>query len=138
MPSFAWRRRMTRHFGEQWTPFAELDLKSVSGHWCVVSVQVDTGAVVSVFRRSTAKLLGINLGDGVPIDLAGIGAVPRTYYLHRLSARIGDLPQFTIRVAVAESEETPNLLGRLDVFDRFQMILDPDHTETRFAVATEQ
>ena len=136
MPVFAWRRRMTRHFGEQWTPFAELDLKTVSGHWRAISVQVDIGAVVSVVRRSTAELLGIVLEKGEPIDLAGIGAEPRKYFLHRIPARIGDLPECTMRVAVADSEDAPNLLGRLDVIDRFQMILDPDLIETRFAVSS--
>ena len=26
MSAFAWRHRMTRHFGEQWVPFAEINL----------------------------------------------------------------------------------------------------------------
>jgi hypothetical protein len=131
MSVFAWRRRATRHFGEQWVPFAELSLKSSAGRWRSFAVQVDSGAVISVLARSAADLLGIDLTKGEPIELAGIGGEARRYFVHALHARIGDLPEFAMRVAVADREDVPNLLGRLDVLDRFQIDLDASLEETR-------
>jgi hypothetical protein len=133
MSVFAWRRRMTRHFGEQWISFAELHLMSTKRRWHAFSVQVDSGAVISVMPRSAADLLGIQLENGEPIDLAGVGASARPFFVHRIPARIGDLPEFALRVAVADHEDVPNLLGRLDVLDRFRIDFNPLFEETRFS-----
>jgi|GEM_PF-3574276 len=131
MDAFAWRRRTTRHFGEQWVPFAEIGLKSTAGRWYSFSVQVDSGAVISVVSRSAADLLGIDPCKGEPIELAGVGTAARRYSVHRFAARIGDMPEFKMRIAVAEHENVPNLLGRLDVLDHFQIDLDVSLEETR-------
>ncbi|RMF74061.1 MAG: hypothetical protein D6744_14975 [Planctomycetota bacterium] len=131
MAVFSWRRRTTRHFGEQWVPFAELRLESAEGRWRAFSVQVDTGAVISLLARSAADLLGVQLQSGEPIELAGVGGASRRYFVHQLSARVGDVPAFPLRIAFAEREEVPNLLGRLDVLDRFQLDFDASLEETR-------
>ena len=132
MPHFAWRRRTTRHFGEQWVPYADLNLRSVSGRWRAFSVQVDSGAVVSVLKRSAADLLGINLESGESIEPAGIGGPARRYFLHTCTSMLGDSPVLDLRIAFADREEAPNLLGRLDVIDRFRIDFDPSSAETRF------
>ncbi len=131
MITFAWRRRVTRHFGEQWVPFAELSLKSTRGRWYSISMQVDSGAVISVVPRSVAELLGLRLVNDQPIELASVGAKARGYFVHLVEARIGNMPEFEMRIAVAEGEDVPNLLGRLDVLDRFQIDLDASLEETR-------
>jgi hypothetical protein len=133
MAVFAWRRRLTRHFGEQWVPFAEVRLRSKAGRWHGLSLEVDSGAVVSVLRRSAADLLGIDYKSGEAIDLASVGSLPQRYAIHKLEAQIGDLPAFELRIAFAEREDVPNLLGRLDVLDRFQIDLDVSLEETRFS-----
>jgi hypothetical protein len=131
MATFAWRRRDTRHFGEQWVPFAEQFLKSTTGRWYPLSVQVDTGAVISVFPRSVCALLGADLESGERVELSGVGAQPRAYDLHKFPAKIGDLPEFPTRVAISEKEDVPSLLGRLDMMDRLQLDFDASLQETR-------
>ena len=132
MAVFAWRRRTTRHFGDHWVPFAELHLKASNGRWRTFAVQVDSGAVVSVLARSAGDLLGVDLEAADSIELAGVGQSPRPYCVQRFPARIGDSAEFGLRVALAHREDTPNLLGRLDVLDRFQIDLDVSLEETRF------
>ncbi len=131
MSEFAWRRRLTRHFGEQWVPYAELELKGADGRWRAFSVQVDTGAVVSVLPRSAASLLGFEHGHGEAIELAGVSAPSRRYFIHQIPARIGDSSEFPLRIAVADIETVPSLLGRLDVLDRFLIMLSPTFEGTR-------
>ena len=133
MSVFAWRRRMTRHFGEQWVPFAELSLKGADGRWRTFAVQVDSGAVVSVLTRSAAELLGVRLEDGERVELASIGRQPHPYFVHQLTARIGDMGDFVMRIALSDREDMPNLVGRLDVLDRFEIVFDPVRRQTRFA-----
>lgn len=45
--------------------------------------------------------------------------------------RVGDGRPRPTRVAISEREDVPNLLGRLDVFDSFQVDFDPSLQETR-------
>ncbi len=116
--AFAWRWKPTRCFGSQWVPFADLHLRSTNGRWHTFAVQVDTGAVVSVLPRSAAELLAIRWREGELADLSGISGPARPYFVHILKARLGDLAPFSLRVAFADSEDVPNLLGRLDFLDR--------------------
>lgn len=132
MSAFAWQRRMTRHFGEQWIPFAELHIRSAEGRWRAFSVQVDTGAVITVLPRSAADLLGLSQKVGEPVDLAGVNAPTNPYSVHCVCARLGALPELTVRLAVADREDVPSLLGRLDFLDHFRIHLEPSVSETRF------
>lgn len=132
--TFAWRRRATRHFGDQWVPFAEIGLRTTSGKWRTFAVQVDTGAVISVLHRSAADLLGIQLQSGRPVDLVSVGSSPRPYFVHEVPARIADLPEFLLRVAIADGERVPNLLGRLDVIERLRIDLDAAIKATRITM----
>jgi hypothetical protein len=131
MPVFAWRRQQTRHFGEQWVPFAEMHLKAESGRWYAFAAQVDTGAVVSVAPRSVADLLGLERSEGDAIELSGVDAPPRRYFLQTISTRIGEMDEFPMRIAIAEQENVPTLLGRLDVLSRYQIDFDTSLEETR-------
>lgn len=133
MTVFAWRRRPSRHFGDLMVPYAEVDLCAVTGQWQRFSLQVDTGAVVTVLARSAADYLGLELDQGAVIELTSVGGLTRRYFLHTIEARVGDMGPFRARVAVAESAEVPALLGRLDFTDRFQIDLDPSLEETRFS-----
>ena len=137
MAEFAWRRRMTPHFGEQWVPFAELNLRSTAGRWRTFSVLVDSGATISLMPRSAAELLGVQPNTGESIELTGVGGAARRYFVHRFDARIGNLPECEMRIAVADSENVPNLLGRLDVLDRYQIDFDPSLARTRIIASPE-
>lgn len=132
MAQFAWRSYPTRHFGPQLIPFAELGLKDRDDRWRSFSVQVDSGASISVLARSAGELLGLDVERGERIELAGVSAGPQTYYVHRVQARIAEAPIGAIRIAFADRENVPNLLGRLDVFDRLQVDFDPSVRETAF------
>ena len=134
MAAFAWRRRPTRHFGEQWVPFVDLNLRQANGAWQDFSLQIDTGALISVLRRSAAELLGVNLTSGDQVELGSIGGHPHRYFVHRLQAQIADLAPFTLRVAIAEVEAVPNLLGRIDVFDLLRLDFNPSMQQTRNAL----
>ncbi len=52
-----WRRRETKHFGDVWVPFAQVGIRRADGKFQSLAVQIDSGAVVSLLRRSAADLL---------------------------------------------------------------------------------
>lgn len=131
MPVFDWRLRPTKHFGEVWVPFAQISILGPDGRSQAFAVQIDSGATVSLLRRSVADLLGIDLESGRRIDLTGVGGSRMTAYVHVLETRLDDeWPLFPIPFAIADIETVPNLLGRLGVFDKLQVDFDVSLTQT--------
>lgn len=63
--------------------------------------------------------------------MTGVGGAKNALRLFAIPTLYDDLwPPVETRFAISESEDVPNLLGRLDVFDRYQVIFDPRHRET--------
>ncbi len=125
-----WRRRRTKHFGEVWIPFAHIEIQGANGHYQAFSLQIDSGAVVSLLRRSVADLLEVDLASGRRIQLGSVGAGPTVAYVHDLLTRFADSIVHPVPFAIADRESVPNLLGRLGVFDRLQFDFDPSLEET--------
>lgn len=126
-----WRRRPSKHFGEVWVPFVRIGLLSANGRWRSVTLQLDSGAIVSLLRRSVADLLGLRLEAGRRIDLSSIGGASTIVYVHTIQTRVDAKVIRNVRFAIAEREDVPNLLGRLDVFDYLRIVFDPVNHETQ-------
>jgi len=131
MPVYDWQLRPTRHFGQVWVPIAELELFGSNGKPQYVAMQIDTGAVVSLLRKSMADLLAIPLESGRLIEVIGIGGTPTIAYVHSVRARFNESFTLDLRFAIADTENVPNLLGRLDVFDSLRIVFDPVNHETQ-------
>lgn len=54
MGVYKWRRRTTQYFGEVWVLFAETESRRADGRFQSFAMQVDSGAVISLLRRSVA------------------------------------------------------------------------------------
>ena len=126
MPICKWRRVPTKHFGEVWSPFAQVEFRKSDGDFQALSLLVDSGAVVSLLRCSVAELLGIDLTAGREIELRSVGGARTKAYVHDLPIRFGTNINVTVPFAFATNEEVPNLLGRKRVFDLLQ--IDSDAT----------
>lgn len=68
-----WRRLPTKYFGEVWVPFAHIQLKDSTGKLHALSLQIDSGAVVSLLSRSVAELLQIDQEKGHRVELGSVG-----------------------------------------------------------------
>ena len=135
MPVYSWRRRPTRHFGDVWVPVGYIEVRAAGGKFQGFAVQIDSGAVVSLLRRSVAELLGIELAAGRRIELSGVGGASTAAYVHELEARFNGEESGGMRIpfAIAADENVPMLLGRLGVFDRLQVDFDASLRETSIA-----
>jgi len=58
------------------------------------------------------------------------GGLIRTY-IHQVLLRIGEI-ELMAEVAFAELEEVPRLLGRKDIFNRFQVNFDEEELKIHF------
>lgn len=132
MAAFSWRPRTTDNFGSVQVPFAEASLQAASGRKHRVALQVDSGAVVSLLRRSVADLLGLSFENGRELRLSAVGGSPTQARLHEIDTHIDGI-ELRVPYAIAETENVPNLLGRLGVFDRLQVDFDPTLQETNLS-----
>lgn len=101
--------------------------------WLPVYVEIDSGALISVFKRSLGDLvLPQDVESGRSKWLGGVGGGIDTY-IHTITLRIGSFI-FPVRVAFAKEENSlsKNLLGGLDVFSRFRITFDHIGRQTSF------
>ena len=81
---------------------------------------VDSGADLSLFRRNDAELLGLSLFQGEYRPIIGVGRTLIPAFMHIVKLKIGDT-SLDAKVAFADSDEVPRLLGRTDVFKQFKI-----------------
>ena len=129
--SFPYREERTR-FGEIiFRPRATIELQGMDRAWYKFSLYADSGADVTLLRRSDCKILGYELTMGDERPLGGIGKGFVKTYVHRIKLKIGTM-EFVCAVAFADEEEIPRLLGREDVFEYFRICFDQPKLSTDF------
>ena len=133
MGMYRWSRRRTRQFGEVWVPLAFVEFQRTENSFQAFAVQIDSGAVITLLRRSVADLLGLELDAGRRVELGSVGGASTIAYVHDVYARFGPTIQFCIPVAIANTETVPNLLGRLGVFDQLQVDFDASVRQTKIS-----
>jgi len=124
MPIYPWQRRPTESFGEVWVSIAELQVQGRAGRWHTLAVQIDSGAVISLLRRSYADLFGVRLESGTRVALHSVAGGQATAFVHEFPVRFGNELTMTVPVAIADRETVPTLLGRLGVFEHLHIAFD--------------
>ena len=132
MASFEWLSKPSSNFGNAWVPIAIMQLQSSRGRYRSFQGILDSGSVVTLLRKSAADELGLTWDAGRPISLTNVGGGQTEAYVHELNMRFSaDETSVLAPVAIAASERVPILIGRLGVFDRFEITIDPTRRETR-------
>ncbi len=109
-------------FGRVKRPLISLEAYSITRKiWIpIYNVLVDTGADISILPQNIGELLVDDITVGKRIEIRGV--VPYSFlicYLHTLTFKI-NTREFTLPVALADSDDVPCILGRikgLDLFD---------------------
>jgi len=92
---------------------------------------MSTRADTSLFARSDASLLDLDLYKGEYSPVAGIGKAMMPAYTHDVKMRIGEAV-LDVEVAFVDSDEVPRLLGRRGVFEHFRITFDEANLQTIF------
>jgi hypothetical protein len=92
---------------------------------------VDSGADITLIPRSVGELLGFELGNEEIKEMGGVGGSKVPTILKTLKVRIGEF-EFPIKIAWALVEDVPPLLGRVDVFDKFEVTFRQKEKITEF------
>jgi len=95
-------------------------LSELVSDWITIDeVLADTGADFCVLPRYIGETLIKDITTGKYAEIKGV--VPGTIlvaYVHQIKVRIGKF-EFEAPVAIADSNDVPSILGRVDALDRF-------------------
>lgn len=109
-----------RLFGTVKRPVATIYLKSKNEKWVEYEPYIDSGADVTLIPFSLGKFLGLKIDEGKIEKIGGIrGSLPVIYFQNKV--RIGEI-EFMAKVGWSLVDNVPPLLGRADIFDRFNVI----------------
>lgn len=93
---------------------------------------VDSGADISLIPYSVGIALGFQLKAGEEIKrIGGVGGGKISVVIRKVKMSI-NAEEFEARVAWCLSEEVPLILGRLDVFDKFDILFKEREGKTVF------
>ena len=127
-----WKSQPSRFFGTVYVPVCVLSVRDTAGAWRDIEVVVDSGAAVTLLKRSFGDFLGIDVMRGRPLSLSGIAGSAVETRVHEMRVRLGHI-EMGIPVAIATDDRPPNLLGRVGVFDRLRVEFSGGRRQTVFA-----
>ncbi len=117
---FKYRKMESIIVGTIERPLADIFVKSKDGDWIEFHPFIDSGADITLLPYSFGIMLGLSKELGDIKELKGVRGIGLPVIITRVKMRIGDV-ELEPRVAWALIEEAPPLLGRLDIFDRFNI-----------------
>ena len=119
MVIFKYKAELTSRKEKILRPVAEVFLKTFSDSWIKFYPYIDSGVDVTLIPLSLGKLLGFSVDESEVQQIGGIrGSVPVIFT--QAFIKIGE-EQFSTRLSWALIEDVPPLLGRTDVFDKFNI-----------------
>jgi len=130
MVQFNFRPFKTQRLGLVYRPFATVTLRHES-HFVMDDFIVDAGAdltMIPLWIGNTLRLSPPQRAEIVPIGGIG-GFLPIVY--RKVLLEIGNY-RLEARIAWSQSDETPLLLGRFDVFDFLKITFDQTDRLTTF------
>jgi hypothetical protein len=119
--SHKYKERHSKILGKIKRPLIDIEIFSqLANNWFVIeNILVDTGADVSVLPFSQGAMFIENIESGEKTDVSGIVPYARLIvYLHRLKMRVNG-KEFEAPVLIAESDDVPPILGRVEAIDQF-------------------
>ena len=119
---FAYVEKQSKILGKTFRPVIPLEVFSeIKNNWEIIdNVLADTGADISILPRFLAEPLVDDITKGQYVEIKGV--VPNTVliaFIHILKLKLNNI-EFETKVALADSNDVPPILGRykaLDLFD---------------------
>lgn len=117
---FRYQRMKSQILGEIKRPVARVFIRSGDGDYIEFHPYIDSGADMTLLPYSFGLMLGFSQETGNIKELQGVRGIGLPVIIKKLNMRIGTT-EFECRLAWALINDVPPLLGRLDVFDRFEI-----------------
>jgi len=119
MIKFPYQKERSKLFGEIYRPVIKFEIETKLG-WIPIIAYVDSGADVTLLPASFIKALEIKVEEEEIKEIRGIGDAKVPVIIKDVRMKIGNVI-FNAKVAIALIEDVPYLLGRENVFDKFEI-----------------
>ena len=129
--TFPYRQEYSTLIGDIHRPVVTVHLQSRDGRWVGFTLYADSGADITLLPKSACDGLGFVLEAGEEGHVGGITQGRIRVYVHEINMKLGE-EVFAAKVAFADTDTVPPLLGRTDVFDRFKVCYANKRRETSF------
>jgi len=116
---FRYREERSKILGKIRRPVAEVKILSLKGKWVEFHPYIDSGADITLIPYTLGLYIGFKSPSQI-VELYGAGSMGVPVEIRRVKMRIGNV-DLEPRVAWALIEETPPLLGRSEIFDKFNI-----------------
>jgi len=117
---FKYREEYSEPIGKILRPVAKVYLQSIDGEFIPQFMYVDSGADFILIPYKLGRFLGLRHEGEEVYEIEGVnGVVPVIFKTANI--RIADSEKFQAKIAWSQIEDVPMLMGRLDVFDRFDI-----------------
>jgi len=120
MISFKYQKERSNLLGVVLRPIAEVYFEDTEGRKIRALMYIDSGADISLIPKALGESLGLEVQEEETKEITGVGNARVPVIIKKVKIRIGNV-EFKARVAWALEEGVPPLLGRLDVFERFNI-----------------
>jgi hypothetical protein len=111
-------------------PFANICIQSRSGKWIQFRPLIDSGADITLIPHSLGVYLGFEMEDKI-VEFGGVTGRHLPVIIKKIKIKIGDI-ESEPRVAWSLIEEAPPILGRLDIFNKFEITFKEDEGWVEF------
>ena len=108
-----------------------LPLKTSTG-WIDIWFLLDTGADTTMLTLSAAKEYGLHYNLSQKTKLFGIGDLSVFAYSGEVELKFGKTFNLKVRCYFIDAEDSTLLLGRLDIFDKFNITFDTSQKKIIF------
>ncbi len=123
MIEFEFKEETSHLFGTVLRPVADIFLRDAQGNKIITFFYIDSGADMTLLPKQLGELLGFTINNEKIINIGGIGNQKIPAILKKINLIFGD-KSCEVTVAWALIEEVPPLLGRKDIFDKFNIVFD--------------
>lgn len=116
---FGYLEKESRVVGSILKPLIEIEIFSKNELWYGLDeVLVDSGADITLIPKYIGEEIVNEIKSGEKAFLRGISPVELIVYIHKLKIKVAG-KEFEAKVAIADSDEVPSVLGRFGALDLF-------------------
>ncbi len=122
MIEFPYKQCISQNIGVIWKPYAMVRvITNERNYRC--QMLIDSGADITLIPKKAGDYLGFEPDKEMIREIRGIGEGAVPYIIKTVQIEIGEY-QIKGRIGWVLIEEVPFLLGRLDIFDQFDIKFD--------------
>jgi len=128
---FRYRKERSTLLGIIYRPVAEVYFRDTHGGELVSLMYIDSGADITLIPKALGESLGFEVKEKDIREVTGIGNARVHVLIRKTKIRIGDI-ELEAKIAWALEEGVPPLLGRADIFDKFDIIFREENKIIEF------